>query len=50
MSFGYKYSHDDPDSVVPQQYSPDRPTGRGAERDIGARLEKLRAIIRRRRG
>ncbi|UMB67705.1 replication-associated recombination protein A [Mycobacterium paraterrae] len=54
---GYKYSHDDPDGVVPQQYPPDelvgvdyyRPTGRGAERDIGARLEKLRAIIRRRR-
>jgi putative ATPase len=55
---GYKYSHDDPDGVVPQQYPPDevvgvdyyRPTGRGAERDIGTRLEKLRAIIRRRRG
>jgi putative ATPase len=27
-----------------------RPTGRGAERDIGTRLEKLRAIIRRKRG
>jgi putative ATPase len=55
---GYKYSHDDPDGVVPQQYAPDevvgvdyyRPTGRGAERDIGTRLEKLRAIIRRKRG
>ena len=55
---GYKYPHDDPDGVVPQQYPPDelvgvdyyRPTGRGAERDIGARLEKLRAIIRRKRG
>ncbi|MDT5168676.1 MAG: putative ATPase [Mycobacterium sp.] len=55
---GYKYSHDDPDGVVPQQYPPDevvgvdyyRPTGRGAERDIGTRLEKLRTIIRRRRG
>jgi putative ATPase len=55
---GYKYSHDDPDGVVPQQYPPDevvgvdyyRPTGRGAEREIGTRLEKLRAIIRRRRG
>jgi putative ATPase len=53
---GYKYSHDDPDGVVPQQYPPDevvgvdyyRPTGRGAEREIGTRLEKLRAIIRRR--
>jgi putative ATPase len=55
---GYKYPHDDPDGVVPQQYSPDevvgvdyyRPTGRGVEREIGARLEKLRAIVRRRRG
>ena len=55
---GYKYAHDDPDGVVPQQYPPDevvgvdyyRPTGRGAERDIGTRLEKLRAIIRRKRG
>jgi putative ATPase len=54
---GYKYPHDDPDGVVPQQYSPDdlvgadyyRPTGRGAEREIGSRLDKLRAIIRRRR-
>ena len=55
---GYKYSHDDPDGVVPQQYPPNelvgidyyRPTGRGVERDIGVRLEKLRAIIRRKRG
>ncbi|MFZ0717444.1 MAG: replication-associated recombination protein A, partial [Mycobacterium sp.] len=55
---GYKYSHDDPDGVVPQQYPPDevvgvdyyRPTGRGAERELGTRLEKLRAIIRRKRG
>ncbi|MGA8328489.1 MAG: replication-associated recombination protein A [Mycobacterium sp.] len=54
---GYKYSHDDPDGVVPQQYPPDelvgvdyyRPTGRGVEREIGGRLNKLRAIIRRRR-
>jgi putative ATPase len=55
---GYKYAHDDPDGVVPQQYPPNeivgvdyyRPTARGAERDIGTRLEKLRAIIRRKRG
>ncbi|WP_205877687.1 replication-associated recombination protein A [Mycobacterium camsae] len=55
---GYKYSHDDPDGVVAQQYSPDelvgvdyyRPTGRGAERDIAGRLERLRAIIRGKRG
>jgi putative ATPase len=53
---GYKYAHDDPDGVVPQQYAPDeligvdyyRPTGRGAEREISGRLDKLRAIIRRR--
>jgi len=54
---GYHYPHDDPDGVVAQQYPPAdlvdvdyyRPTGRGAERDIGGRLAKLRAIIRRRR-
>jgi putative ATPase len=52
---GYKYAHDHPDGVVPQQYPPDeligtdyyRPTGRGAEREIAGRLEKLRAIVRR---
>jgi putative ATPase len=55
---GYKYAHDDPDGVVPQQYPPDelvgvdyyRPTSHGNEREIGGRLDKLRAIIRRRRG
>jgi putative ATPase len=55
---GYKYSHDDPDGVVPQQYPPDelvgvdyyRPTGRGGEREITGRLAKLRAIIRGKRG
>jgi putative ATPase len=55
---GYKYSHDDPDGVVAQQYPPDelvgvdyyRPTGRGGEREIAGRLERLRAIIRRKRG
>ena len=55
---GYKYPHDDPDGVVPQQYPPDelvgvdyyRPTGHGAEREIAGRLERLRAIIRRKRG
>jgi putative ATPase len=54
---GYKYAHDDPDGVVPQQYPPDelvganyyRPTNHGAEREIGGRLDKLRAIIRRKR-
>ncbi|BBX95893.1 ATPase AAA [Mycobacterium lacus] len=55
---GYKYSHDDPDGVVAQQYPPDelvdvdyyRPTGRGGEREIVGRLERLRAIIRKKRG
>lgn len=55
---GYRYPHDDPDGIVAQQYPPDdlvgvdyyKPTSRGAERDIAGRLEKLRAILRRRRG
>ena len=55
---GYRYSHDDPDGVVAQQYPPDellgvdyyRPTGRGGEREIAGRLDRLRAIIRKRRG
>jgi putative ATPase len=54
---GYRYPHDDADGVVPQQYPPEdlvgtdyyTPTAHGAERDIAGRLEKLRAIIRRRR-
>ncbi|MEE6177536.1 replication-associated recombination protein A [Mycobacterium sp. 050134] len=54
---GYRYAHDHPDGVVAQQYPPDelvgvdyyRPTGRGGERDMAGRLERLRAIIRRRR-
>jgi putative ATPase len=55
---GYKYSHDQPDGVAAQQYPPDelvgvdyyQPTGRGFERDIVGRLDRLRAIIRRNRG
>ena len=55
---GYRYSHDAPDGVVAQQYPPDelagvdyyRPTGRGGEREIAGRLERLRAIIRGGRG
>ncbi|WP_460009879.1 AAA family ATPase, partial [Mycobacterium avium] len=55
---GYQYSHDHPDGVVAQQYPPDelvgvdyyRPTGRGAEREIAGRLDRLRAIIRNKRG
>ena len=56
-AIGYRYSHDDPDGVVAQQYPPDelvgvdyyRPTGRGVEREISTRIDKLRAIIRRKR-
>src|SRR6201996_4896660 len=52
---GYKYAHNDPDGVVAQQYPPDelvdvdyyRPTGRGGEREMVGRLDRLRAIIRR---
>jgi putative ATPase len=53
---GYRYAHDDPRGVVGQQYAPDgvdgkeyyRPTDRGFERDLGARLSRLREILRRR--
>jgi putative ATPase len=53
----YRYPHDAPDGIVPQQYPPDalvgkdyyRPTARGAEGAIAARLVKLRAILRRTR-
>ncbi|MCC3282714.1 replication-associated recombination protein A [Arthrobacter caoxuetaonis] len=51
---GYIYSHDQPHGVATQQYAPDdlvgkdyyQPTANGAERDISARLERLRGIIR----
>ncbi|KKE99088.1 replication-associated recombination protein A [Mycolicibacterium obuense] len=54
---GYKYAHDEPGGVASQQYPPDevvgvdyyRPTTHGAEREISTRVEKLRAIIRRKR-
>jgi putative ATPase len=53
---GYRYAHDHPDGVVPQQYPPDdlvgvdyyRPTGHGNERAISGRLQQLRAPLRRR--
>jgi putative ATPase len=52
---GYLYAHDQPGGVAAQQYPPDelvgvdyyRPTAHGGEREIGGRLEKLRALIRR---
>jgi putative ATPase len=51
---GYKYAHDAEFGVAEQQYLPDElrgteyysPTHNGNERDVAARLEKLRAIIR----
>ena len=54
---GYRYPHNSPDGVLAQQYPPDalvgrdyyRPTGRGVEAQLSARVAKLRAIVRRRR-
>lgn len=51
---GYVYPHDEPVGVAEQQYLPDvlvgteyyQPTERGHEREIAARLAKLRAITR----
>jgi putative ATPase len=51
---GYKYAHDSEFGVVEQQYLPDElvgrtyydPTANGNERDVAARLEKLRRITR----
>lgn len=51
---GYVYPHDDPIGVVPQQYLPDplhgavyyTPTEHGNEREVSARLAKLRRIVR----
>ena len=51
---GYRYAHDEPRGVAEQQHLPDQlvdrvyytPTDRGAERDIGTRLERLRRILR----
>ena len=51
---GYKYAHDAPNGIATQQYLPDALTGKeyytptqhGFEREITARLEKIRAILR----
>tara|TARA_R110002051_G_scaffold60546_7_gene110829 strand:- start:10418 stop:11698 length:1281 start_codon:yes stop_codon:yes gene_type:complete len=51
---GYRYSHDSEFGVVKQQYLPDvlkgteyyTPTNNGNEREVSARLAKLREIIR----
>ncbi|UNX53251.1 replication-associated recombination protein A [Georgenia sp. TF02-10] len=50
---GYRYAHDDARGVVGQQYAPAElagvryyaPTSHGLERDIGARLERIRQIL-----
>ncbi|MFB7250720.1 replication-associated recombination protein A [Microbacterium sp. NPDC056234] len=50
---GYRYPHDNEYGIVPQQYLPDELEGRryyspktlGAERDIAARLERIRRIL-----
>lgn len=50
---GYKYPHDNEVGVVSQQYLPDELVGRryyepknlGAERDVAARLERIRRIL-----
>ncbi len=51
---GYVYPHDEELGVAAQQYAPDdivgrdyyQPTDRGLERDLGARLARLRQILR----
>ncbi|MFC5994182.1 replication-associated recombination protein A [Pseudonocardia hispaniensis] len=55
---GYRYPHEGPGGVLPQQYPPDalvgrdyyRPTGHGAERALADRLPKLRRVVRGRPG
>lgn len=50
---GYRYPHDSEAGVLPQQYLPDELEGRryynpkqlGAERDVAARLERIRRIL-----
>ncbi len=51
---GYRYPHDEAVGVAPQQYLPDElagaryyePTEHGNERDVSARWERIRAILR----
>lgn len=50
---GYRYAHDDPRGVAPQQHAPDvvadrlyyQPTDRGAEADYAERLRRIRRIL-----
>jgi putative ATPase len=51
---GYRYAHDDPRGVVEQTYLPESlagreyyvPTERGFERELRARLDRIKAILR----
>jgi putative ATPase len=51
---GYRYSHDEPGGVGPQQFLPDdlidadyyQPTDRGWEQNLGPRWQSLRSVIR----
>jgi putative ATPase len=51
---GYRYPHDVPDGVLPQQYPPDalvgrnyyQPSAHGAERPLAERVRRLRRIVR----
>lgn len=51
---GYVYAHDAPHAVAPQQYPPEeligrdyyRPTGLGHDRELAARVQRLRGIVR----
>jgi putative ATPase len=50
---GYRYPHDDPRGVVPQQYAPDavagrryyEPSGHGEERQLAERLQRIRDVL-----
>ena len=51
---GYRYAHDYPGGVAPQQYAPDgltdreyyRPTGHGAERRFGEVLQRIKEVLK----
>ncbi|ROR71714.1 replication-associated recombination protein A [Bogoriella caseilytica] len=50
---GYRYAHDYPHGIAPQEYAPDglrgtryyRPTGHGHEREITSRLEAIHRLL-----
>ena len=50
---GYRYAHDEPHAVASQQYAPDElvdaryydPSDRGNEREVAARLDRIRQIL-----